>query len=725
MAKSIYRGVFDATKSYPIYSIVNTDNSGDSTLMISVQEVPVGSDITDADYWITYNVANVNMLGASSGMTPEEVQEMIEDYVGLLEELDFEAYDIVDAINFVNEIACTQADWEQSDDTAVDYIKNKPTIPDAQVQANWNETDTDSKAYIQNKPTIPDAQVQADWDEADSSSMAYIQNKPTIPPTITVDSAISATSENPVQNKVITQYISPVLGLPQSSTVYNFVTSDSELPPTYDFESEGYQYVICSVGQFANRYPAQTDTPIVRGETGIKLTSGNLNNVILTFAVASNGTLSLQGKTNDGSTTTLTGEWLQKWYKTNGNPPSTSENSGTINATLNGTDFTTIATISTSDGYTYITNNHIKYIPELTVGNIIFEESVTTWDISTTYNGIAPPNPWQDIQNRVSALENATLPIATTSSLGTVIADGTTITVDGNGVISAVGGGSSVQADWAETDPADDSFIQNKPFDIVSETQLFNDTLTYDATASGQFGHTIYGDPANPVTVLTNVDVGTEIIVEYGTTTFTENVVSGIGGMAVSESYKNFIQGTPYTPPCILYMQTDSTHALILVIDDTLPTTTGATITTDLTNREVSKLNASKIDLGGGVKNDNGKLVGVGNRQTIENTGGANSITIPFSSIIKVQGIEIHDSQYTLYEYDEPEVIILPAVNETITVKSSTNNSYTCTLAYNGMVADDVYGYMVTYTVTDFTWNGTPYTDADIEDITITISCLV
>lgn len=92
-----------------------------------------------------------------------------------------------------------QADWDQTDTTADDFIKNKPTIPDTSdfytktevdselsgkvdkqtgyslisdtnitklngiqsgaevnVQANWNETDTTSDSYILNKPTIPD-----------------------------------------------------------------------------------------------------------------------------------------------------------------------------------------------------------------------------------------------------------------------------------------------------------------------------------------------------------------------------------------------------------------------------------------------------------------------------------------------------------------------------------------------------------------------------------------
>lgn len=47
-----------------------------------------------------------------------------------------------------------QSDWNQIDDTADDYIKNKPTIPAAQIQADWNQTTTTSLDYIKNKPDI-------------------------------------------------------------------------------------------------------------------------------------------------------------------------------------------------------------------------------------------------------------------------------------------------------------------------------------------------------------------------------------------------------------------------------------------------------------------------------------------------------------------------------------------------------------------------------------------
>lgn len=47
------------------------------------------------------------------------------------------------------------------------------------VQSDWNVTDSGSDAYIKNKPSIPAAQVNSDWNA--SSGVAQILNKPTIP----------------------------------------------------------------------------------------------------------------------------------------------------------------------------------------------------------------------------------------------------------------------------------------------------------------------------------------------------------------------------------------------------------------------------------------------------------------------------------------------------------------------------------------------------------------
>lgn len=66
------------------------------------------------------------------------------------------------------------------------------------VQSDWNATSGD--AFIKNKPTL--AAV------ATSGSYNDLSNKPTIPSAITVDSSLSSTSTNPVQNKVINSALS-------------------------------------------------------------------------------------------------------------------------------------------------------------------------------------------------------------------------------------------------------------------------------------------------------------------------------------------------------------------------------------------------------------------------------------------------------------------------------------------------------------------------------------
>lgn len=75
-----------------------------------------------------------------------------------------------------------QADWAQSDNTKVDYIKNKPTIPAAQVNADWNAAS--GVAQILNKPTIPTV----------NDATLTIQQNGTNVATFTANSATNATA---------------------------------------------------------------------------------------------------------------------------------------------------------------------------------------------------------------------------------------------------------------------------------------------------------------------------------------------------------------------------------------------------------------------------------------------------------------------------------------------------------------------------------------------------
>jgi hypothetical protein len=58
---------------------------------------------------------------------------------------------------------------------------NQPSIPPAQVNSDWNASS--GVAEILNKPSIPAAQIQSDWNQANNAALDFIKNKPTIPST--------------------------------------------------------------------------------------------------------------------------------------------------------------------------------------------------------------------------------------------------------------------------------------------------------------------------------------------------------------------------------------------------------------------------------------------------------------------------------------------------------------------------------------------------------------
>ena len=74
-------------------------------------------------------------------------EDILKDIFQIKEEILEELEDYIEEVT-------SQADWNQNDSEAVDYIKNKPTIPSAQVQADWSQTTSTESDYIKNKPAI-------------------------------------------------------------------------------------------------------------------------------------------------------------------------------------------------------------------------------------------------------------------------------------------------------------------------------------------------------------------------------------------------------------------------------------------------------------------------------------------------------------------------------------------------------------------------------------------
>ena len=120
---------------------------------------------------------------------------------------------------------------------AWDAITDKPTFATVATSGSYND--------LSDQPTIPEAyddtglrnrvtalenktETQSDWNESDSSSAAYIANKPTIPPAVTVDAAMSDTSENPVQNKVVLAAITDAVDVVEAN-VYTKAETDAKI----------------------------------------------------------------------------------------------------------------------------------------------------------------------------------------------------------------------------------------------------------------------------------------------------------------------------------------------------------------------------------------------------------------------------------------------------------------------------------------------------------------
>ncbi len=130
--------------------------------------------------------------------------------------------------------AQVQSDWNQANDQAVDYIKNKPTIPAAQVNSDWNAssgvaeilnkptlaTVATSGSYndLSNKPSIPAAQVQSDWNQTNDQAVDFIKNKPTIPAGVVVDQSYSASSTNAQSGTAVADALATINQVPASTS---------------------------------------------------------------------------------------------------------------------------------------------------------------------------------------------------------------------------------------------------------------------------------------------------------------------------------------------------------------------------------------------------------------------------------------------------------------------------------------------------------------------------
>ena len=121
-------------------------------------DVPTNADITNA---IT---TAINSLDSSYEPGAHKAVHSVTLTDGVL---DGSPIDVVSQVN----IGSTQY-------TPTDGAITLPAYPDAQIQSDWNQSNSSAVDFIKNKPTIPAAQQQSDWNA--SSGVTAIANKPTL-----------------------------------------------------------------------------------------------------------------------------------------------------------------------------------------------------------------------------------------------------------------------------------------------------------------------------------------------------------------------------------------------------------------------------------------------------------------------------------------------------------------------------------------------------------------
>lgn len=227
-----------------------------------------------------------------------------------------------------------QADWNEADSNALDYIKNKPTIPAAQVNSDWNAnsgvaeilnkptlgtaasadtTDfataaqgalaatavqpsdlatvatTGSYNDLSNKPTIPAAQVNSDWNA--SSGVAQILNKPTLG-TMASESASDYTPTSGLATVATTGAYSDLSGtptIPEAIQVSTMPTAAAgEVGKVYQFIGttdanyiHGYFYECVSDGQQPATY-SWTAVQVQASSGGLPTQTGNAGKFLTT-----------------------------------------------------------------------------------------------------------------------------------------------------------------------------------------------------------------------------------------------------------------------------------------------------------------------------------------------------------------------------------------------------------------------------------------------------------
>ena len=158
-------------------SYVHTDNNFTTSLKDKLDGIASGAEVNVQANW---NESD----SSSDAYIQNKPQNLVQDasYVHTDNNFTTSLKDKLDGIASGAEVN-VQADWSQSDSSADDFIKNKPTISNVPAVTSADDNKVLKASYSGGVGSYSweqeTAQVQSDWTESDTTDPAYIQNKPT------------------------------------------------------------------------------------------------------------------------------------------------------------------------------------------------------------------------------------------------------------------------------------------------------------------------------------------------------------------------------------------------------------------------------------------------------------------------------------------------------------------------------------------------------------------
>lgn len=285
-------------------------------------------------------------------------------------------------------------------------LNNKPKVNNVTVVGNLTSSDLKLQGEITNSHklsadlvddtnTTNKFNVQADWDQTTNSAPDYIKNKPTLGTAAAKNATdtYNATGNDVTTGKAVAAALAT---LPEPMVFKGSLGTGGTITtlPTASSSNKGYVYKVITAGTYASQSAKVGDTFISDGSAWVLIPSGDEpSGTVTNVAVANGGGLTVSGSpiTTSGtitvghsnSVTAKTSSSLKKFtYDANGHVTGSSElSTAESDALASGIDSTKVAQIETN-------KNNILYNQLMGVKNMakLYGTSGTNNNVTYTYN---------------------------------------------------------------------------------------------------------------------------------------------------------------------------------------------------------------------------------------------------------------------------------------------------------------------------------------------------